>query len=99
MKIRHLSPVAACFSLVLCLGAPAHAQQTYKIGVSAGLTGYAAAVDRSWRDGLEVAVDYVNSKGGVAGRQIVLKTLDDGGVRTSIRRVPESDFGTKLVPP
>ena len=30
---------------------------TFKIGASLGLTGYAAVTDRAWRDGLMVAVD------------------------------------------
>ena len=36
------------------LATPAGAQE-YKIGISAGLTGYAATVDRAWRDGVEIA--------------------------------------------
>ena len=59
------------------LGGAAMADEPFKIGVSAGLTGYAAAVDRSWRDGLEVAVDYVNSKGGVLGRKLELVVEDN----------------------
>ncbi len=59
------------------LAAPAMAQETFKVGVSVGLTGYAAAVDRAWRDGLEVAADYVNSKGGVRGRKIQLVIEDN----------------------
>ena len=53
------------------------AQEPIKIGVSVGLTGYAAAVDRAWRDGLEVAADYVNSKGGVLGRKVQLVIEDN----------------------
>lgn len=53
------------------------AQETYKIGVSAGLTGYAASVDRAWRDGLEVAADFINSKGGVMGRKIQIIVEDN----------------------
>ena len=60
----------------LCAGS-ALAQETFKVGVSVGLTGYAAAVDRAWRDGLEVAADYVNSKGGVRGRKIQLVIEDN----------------------
>ncbi len=48
----------------------AYGQQTYKIGASVGLTGYAATVDRAWRDGVQIAVDVVNAKGGVNGRKI-----------------------------
>ncbi len=77
MKIRRPLTLAACFAAMSCLTAPVQAQQTYKIGVSAGLTGYAAAVDRAWRDGLEVAVDFVNAKGGVMGRKLQLVVEDN----------------------
>ena len=77
MNLRHSVPLAACIGLASVASAPVHAQQTYKIGVSAGLTGYAAAVDRSWRDGLEVAVDYINGKGGVMGRKLQLVVEDN----------------------
>ena len=40
--------------------APAGAQEVYKIGISAGLTGYAATLDRSWRDGVELTAAYLN---------------------------------------
>ncbi len=53
----------------LLAGAPAQAQQVYKIGMSVGLTGYAATVDRAWRDGVEIAVAALNAKGGIMGRK------------------------------
>ena len=59
MKLLKTIPVASCV-LAALVASPAHAEDVYKIGVSAGLTGYAAAVDRAWRDGLEVAAEYVN---------------------------------------
>ena len=71
------STVAASLSLSIAASIQAPAQEVYKIGVSAGLTGYAAAVDRAWRDGLEVAADDVNSKGGVMGRKIKLIVEDN----------------------
>jgi len=55
---------------------PAMAQD-YKIGISAGLTGYAATVDRAWRDGVEVAVATLNAKGGVMGRKLAVVTEDN----------------------
>jgi branched-chain amino acid transport system substrate-binding protein len=58
------------------LATPAPAQE-YKIGISAGLTGYAATVDRAWRDGVEVAVATLNAKGGVMGRKLVVVTEDN----------------------
>ncbi|NVO13415.1 MAG: ABC transporter substrate-binding protein [Rhodoplanes sp.] len=73
---RSLS-AAGVLGAALLFAVPAQAQQVYKIGVAAGLTGYAAAVDRAWRDGLEVAVDYVNGKGGVLGRKLQLVVEDN----------------------
>jgi ABC-type branched-subunit amino acid transport system substrate-binding protein len=51
--------------------------QTYKIGISAGLTGYAATVDRAWTDGVRVAVDVVNARGGVNGRKLEVVVEDN----------------------
>jgi branched-chain amino acid transport system substrate-binding protein len=75
MKMKRLAPLAAC--AIAMISADAKAQDTYKIGVSAGLTGYAAAVDRSWRDGLEVAADYLNSHGGIMGRKVQVIVEDN----------------------
>ena len=53
------------------------AQDVYKIGMSAGLTGYAATVDRAWRDGVEIAVDALNAKGGILGRKVQVIVEDN----------------------
>jgi branched-chain amino acid transport system substrate-binding protein len=59
------------------LASTALAEDTYKIGISAGLTGYAATVDRAWRDGVETAVAAVNAKGGVMGRKLEVLVEDN----------------------
>lgn len=68
-------------ALVAALAAAAptavRAEDVYKIGISAGLTGYAATVDRAWRDGVEIAVDAVNAKGGVMGRKLEVVVEDN----------------------
>ena len=69
--------ISLAFAATAVASGPANAQEPIKVGVSVGLTGYAAAVDRAWRDGLEVAADYVNSKGGVLGRKIQLVIEDN----------------------
>ena len=51
--------------------------QAYKIGISAGLTGYAATVDRAWTDGVKVAVDALNAKGGINGRKLEVIVEDN----------------------
>jgi branched-chain amino acid transport system substrate-binding protein len=76
MKTVRVLSIATCLAAAAFTTA-AQAQEVYKIGVSAGLTGYAAAVDRAWRDGLEVAVEYVNSKGGIMGRKVQLIVEDN----------------------
>jgi branched-chain amino acid transport system substrate-binding protein len=76
MKLLSCVPVAGC-ALLTMLPGQASAADVYKIGVSAGLTGYAAAVDRAWRDGLEVAAEHVNSKGGIMGRKVQVIVEDN----------------------
>jgi branched-chain amino acid transport system substrate-binding protein len=76
MKTIRLLSSAICLATIAFTGA-AQGQEPYKIGVAAGLTGYAAAVDRAWRDGLEVAVEHVNSQGGIMGRKIQLIVEDN----------------------
>ncbi|HEY1363120.1 MAG TPA: ABC transporter substrate-binding protein [Xanthobacteraceae bacterium] len=75
MSMRLLSAVAALGSVLAA--APAGAQQVYKIGISAGLTGYAATVDRGWRDGVEIAAAALNDKGGIMDRKVEVITEDN----------------------
>ncbi len=58
---------------------PAIGQTTdpIKIGSSVGLTGYAAVTDRGWRDGLLLAAEALNAKGGVLGRKIEIVVEDN----------------------
>lgn len=63
-------------TLLVTSAAPALAQN-YKIGISAGLTGYAATVDRSWTDGVKLAADAINAKGGIKGRKIEVVVEDN----------------------
>src|SRR6476619_2236192 len=76
MKAPKFVPASGCILLGVLAG-PTQAADVYKIGVAAGLTGYAAAVDRAWRDGLEVAAEYVNSKGGIMGRKVQVVIEDN----------------------
>ena len=79
MKARNLKTrlggliAAGLFALA---ASPAMAQ-TYKIGISAGLTGYAATVDRAWSDGVKLAADAINAKGGIKGRRIEVIVEDN----------------------
>ena len=48
------------------------------LGQSAALSGPAAQLGKDMRDGAMLYFEHVNASGGVHGRKIVLKTLDDG---------------------
>jgi branched-chain amino acid transport system substrate-binding protein len=69
--------LAATFAVATSLAGQARAEDVYKIGVSAALSGYAVTLDRPWRDGLEVAVDYLNASGGIMGRKVRLVVEDN----------------------
>jgi ABC-type branched-subunit amino acid transport system substrate-binding protein len=69
--------LAATSVAVTFLLGQARAEDVYRIGVSAALSGYAVTLDRPWRDGLEVAVAYVNSEGGIMGRKVQLIVEDN----------------------
>jgi branched-chain amino acid transport system substrate-binding protein len=86
MVSRHFTKM--CVALGLALGAslaagPALAEngvgdKTIVIGQSAALSGPTSALGTAMRDGALAWFDAVNADGGVNGRQIVLKTVDDG---------------------
>src|SRR5258708_4095041 len=48
------------------------------LGQSAPLTGLAEQLGKDMQLGAQIYFDAINAKGGVNGRKIVLKTLDDG---------------------
>jgi branched-chain amino acid transport system substrate-binding protein len=52
--------------------------QTIKIGVSLSLTGDSSADGQATKKGYEVWQDFVNSHGGLLGRQVQMDILDDG---------------------
>jgi len=72
--MRNMIKLAVLGLAVMSAGAGA---QTYKIGIAAGLTGYAATVDRAWTDGVRIAVDAVNARGGVNGRKLEVVVEDN----------------------
>jgi ABC-type branched-subunit amino acid transport system substrate-binding protein len=75
MSKRHLLVAAAM--AVVALSGEVRAAETFKIGSSVGLTGYAAVIDRAWRDGLAVAAEALNENGGILGRKIEIITEDN----------------------
>src|SRR5580698_1901993 len=76
-RLRAIAKVSAAALGLSLLAGGAQAEDVYKIGMSAGLTGYAATVDRAWRDGVEVAIAAVNAAGGIDGRKLELVVEDN----------------------
>jgi len=75
--------VALGLAFVAALCSPAHAEDgvtadTIVIGQTAGFTGQVSAQVKEMTAGAKAGFDYVNRHGGVNGRKIVLKSLDDG---------------------
>jgi branched-chain amino acid transport system substrate-binding protein len=57
----------------------AHAQDSLVVGQSAPLSGPTQALGQETKAGIEAYFNLVNSKGGVNGKKLALKALDDGG--------------------
>lgn len=67
------------FALMPLVGhSQAQSENTILIGQSAALTGPAQALGTDMKAGIEAYFKYVNGMGGVNGRKLVLKSLDDG---------------------
>ncbi|MCX7220522.1 MAG: ABC transporter substrate-binding protein [Burkholderiales bacterium] len=66
-----------CFSLLAQAETGVNGK-TIVLGQSVALSGPAQQLGTEMRDGALAYFDHINAQGGVNGRQIVLKTLDDG---------------------
>jgi branched-chain amino acid transport system substrate-binding protein len=80
--------LAACWGLVLTLGAPAlQAQEVFKIGLILPMTGPSASTGKQ----IEAAARLFMAQNGdkVAGRKIELIVKDDGGVPDATKRVAQ----------
>ena len=75
MKPHKALLLAALLALTPAL--PASAEGTITIGASLGLTGYGSITDGHWRDGLTLAIEAVNEKGGVLGKKLKLVYEDN----------------------
>ena len=69
--------VAALAAASLLPSAGANAQDAYKVGVTAAMTGPAAATQAPVIEMLRIYVDRLNAKGGINGHQINLLIEDD----------------------
>jgi branched-chain amino acid transport system substrate-binding protein len=70
--------LVAALGLVLAVG-PALAADTIKVGVVGPRTGTAAATGKAFEEGIKLATDYVNSKGGVLGKNLEIVFEDTAG--------------------
>jgi branched-chain amino acid transport system substrate-binding protein len=77
VRIHLTGTLIAAGVLASLAGGTTQAQQPYKIGISAGMTGYGATIDRAWRDGVELAAAGLNEHGGVLGQKIEVITEDN----------------------
>src|SRR5580704_2167298 len=77
------------------IASPLHAQSTVYIPAVLELSGAGAVSGTNFRDGVLMAIDEVNAKGGVLGRKIetpVLDTQSDAGVsRAQIQKVLDNN--------
>jgi branched-chain amino acid transport system substrate-binding protein len=86
-------------SLALSACAPKQADTTIKIGAALCLTGIQAPLDEPALKGAQVAVDEINKKGGVLGKQLELINLDckSDPVTTGNVAVQLIDQGAKAI--
>jgi branched-chain amino acid transport system substrate-binding protein len=71
---------SATAAALACAGVRGRAESAHKIviGQSAALSGPASALGEQFRIGARLVFDRVNARGGVGGRLIELRSLDDG---------------------
>lgn len=74
---RALSTVRGLLLFVALAALPATAAEPIKIGFVGALSGPSAKSGEAITRGIEVAIDEINAKGGVMGRQLVLVKRDD----------------------
>jgi branched-chain amino acid transport system substrate-binding protein len=65
---------------VLAIGTWVWAADTVKVGVVGPRTGPAAATGKAFEEGIAIALDHINAKGGVLGKQLEVIFEDTGGV-------------------
>src|ERR1700716_1817275 len=73
----HLLQLAAASATIACLGVPAHAQGTIKIGELNSYKSQPAFLE-PYKKGWEFAVEEINAKGGVLGKKLEVVSRDDG---------------------
>ena len=96
---RPLLIFALAGTLAAGLSAPAVAQQTIKIGELNSYKAFPAFLD-SYKNGMAMAVDEINAKGGVDGKKLEVITRDDGANPGEAVRVAQelvTSEGVKII--
>jgi len=65
---------------ILSLGSCGWAQDTIKVGVVGPRTGPAAATGKAFEEGIAIALEHINAKGGILGKKLEIIFEDTGGV-------------------
>ena len=79
MKRRHLLRLGAAVPACLALPRLATAASTkIVLGQSAAFSGPASALGERFKEGAQLAFDRVNARGGIHGRTLELRSMDDG---------------------
>jgi len=86
---------AAFASAISLVAVTAHAQQTVNMPDVIELSGPGAVSGTNWRDGVTLAVDEINAKGGILGRRIVTTHSDTqsnpGVSRAQVQKALDGD--------
>src|ERR1700682_2751164 len=83
MQAFHLNRLSHALAAVVAIAVPASAENgvsadTIVFGQATALEGPASALGQGMKMGLEAAFAEVNKAGGVKGRQLELRSIDDG---------------------
>jgi branched-chain amino acid transport system substrate-binding protein len=77
VTVTRRKAILASAGLFSIIGTRAHAADTIKIGVVSPQTGAAAESGGFQRNGIKMAMDAINAKGGVLGKQLEMVVADD----------------------
>ena len=77
MRIRRVAQAVLTVALSMASYSAYGADEPYKIGMLSSFSGYVANMGLGGRDGLMLAVDEINKRGGVHGRMIKVIPLND----------------------
>jgi branched-chain amino acid transport system substrate-binding protein len=77
LRLSRRSFTGMAFAALAAFGAPAHAQETIKIGLIASLSGPSSKSGEAITRGMLLAIEEINAAGGVLGKPLELVRRDD----------------------